>query len=302
MRFFVIVPTILLASLTVFQLDAADNERIAKPNAPFAVKVTGKGRPIIFIPGLACSGAVWDSAVDHYKDQYECHVLTLAGFAGQPPLKIKGRYLETIRKSIAEYIKDKKLDKPVIVGHSLGGYLLFFLAGSEPDLVGPVIAVDGFPCIMAAFGEKSDETNLKKLAEAREKQLADMPHDQFLKNQKDFFAGWFTDKDKLEKVHSWISDSDQATVARAMGEVMGGDARPGLAKTKSPILLIGAYSKDLERFGVKREDYEKRCTDQISKAPYHKFIVTTESKHFIMYDQPKWLWEQIDAFLKESNE
>ena len=300
MRFIMILTTVLFLSLHATRIEAADNERIARPNAPFAVKVTGKGKPIILIPGLACSGAVWDSAVDHYKDHYECHVLTLAGFAGQPPLKNKGSYLETIRKGIANYIKEKKLDKPVIVGHSLGGYLVFSLAASDPDLVGPVIAVDGFSCIMAALGEKTDEESLKKLAEQQEKQLANMPHDQFLKSQKDLFAGWFTDKDQLERVHSWIADSDQATVARARGELMGGDARSGLAKTKTPVLLIGAYSKDLEKFGVKRQDYDKRCAEQIANAPRHKLVVTTEAKHFIMVDQPKWLWQQMDEFLKDS--
>src|SRR5947199_9790656 len=130
MRFFAIMTSVLLLSVRVCQLQAADKERIAKPNAPFAVKVTGKGKPILFIPGLACSGSVWDSAVDHYKDHYECHVLTLAGFAGQPALKDKSAYLDTVRKGIITYIKEKKLDKPVIVGHSLGGYLVFALAVS----------------------------------------------------------------------------------------------------------------------------------------------------------------------------
>jgi N-formylmaleamate deformylase len=222
---------------------ADETERIAKPTVPFAVKMTGKGKPIIFIPGLACSGEVWDSAVEHYKDHNECHVLTLAGFAGQPALKDKSAYLETIRKGIVAYIKEKKLDKPVVVGHSLGGYLVFALAAGDPEVIGPVVAVDGMPCIMAAFGAKSDAESRKNQAEAMEKQLTAVPREQFLKNQKQMFGAWFTDKDKLEKVHSWITDSDQATVARAMSELIGADALLGLEKVKAPVLSIGAYSK-----------------------------------------------------------
>ena len=60
---------------------------------PFAVKVTGTGQPMILIPGLACSGEVWDSTVAHFKDRCECHVLTLAGFAGQPASRTMGRSL-----------------------------------------------------------------------------------------------------------------------------------------------------------------------------------------------------------------
>ena len=38
---------------------------------------------MILIPGLTCGGDVWKSTVEHFKDRYECHVLTLAGFAGE---------------------------------------------------------------------------------------------------------------------------------------------------------------------------------------------------------------------------
>jgi RNA polymerase sigma factor (sigma-70 family) len=35
----------------------------AKTTPSFIVKITGQGRPIIFIPGLSCAGAVWDGSV-----------------------------------------------------------------------------------------------------------------------------------------------------------------------------------------------------------------------------------------------
>ena len=41
---------------------------------------------MILIPGFLSSGAVWDDVVAHYSFRYTCHVLTLPGFAGQPPI------------------------------------------------------------------------------------------------------------------------------------------------------------------------------------------------------------------------
>src|ERR1700735_3866114 len=94
----------------------------APPGSPpsFHVEISGKGKPIILIPGFASSGATWDSTVARYRDRYECHVLTLAGFAGEP--RIDAPLLEPVRKDLAAYIREKKMDKPVIVGHSLGGF------------------------------------------------------------------------------------------------------------------------------------------------------------------------------------
>lgn len=96
------------------------------PAAPFQVKVVGHGPPMLLLPGLASSGEVWDGVVAHYQDQFECHVFTLAGFAGVPT--IDGPLLSKVRPALAAYIRDKHLDKPVVVGHSLGGVLSLWMA------------------------------------------------------------------------------------------------------------------------------------------------------------------------------
>ena len=83
----------------------------------FDVKVTGKGQPMILIPGLASSGDVWNSTVERFRDRYECHVVNLAGFAGLPPVSAPS--LEIVRNEIAQYIQDKKLVRPIMVGTAL---------------------------------------------------------------------------------------------------------------------------------------------------------------------------------------
>jgi pimeloyl-ACP methyl ester carboxylesterase len=50
-----------------------------------------------------------------------------------------------VRAGIVDYVRDRKLEKPVVVGHSLGGFMVYLLGSSEPDLVGPLIAADGLP-------------------------------------------------------------------------------------------------------------------------------------------------------------
>jgi pimeloyl-ACP methyl ester carboxylesterase len=268
--------------------------RADKPAAaPFAVKVVGKGKPMLLIPGLACSGAVWDGTVDHFKDRYECHVLTLAGFAGQPPTEAP--FLETVRKGIADYIRAKKLDKPVIVGHSLGGFLVFRLGETEPDLVGPLIAVDGMPFLLAVFNEKEpDAEALKKQAAFIQERMTKTPHADFLKNQQRTLNGWLEGRKELELVTKWGNDSDQATVARAMGELLSQDARPELDRIKTPVLQLAAFNKN---YGMTREVLTNRVEGQLVKIPKHELAVADDSRHFIMYDAPEWMWKRMDQFL-----
>jgi pimeloyl-ACP methyl ester carboxylesterase len=269
----------------------------APKKPPFEVKVVGKGRPMILIPGLMSAGAVWDSTVEHYKDRYECHVLTLAGFAGQPP--VPGPFLESVRRGLADYIRARKLDKPVVVGHSLGGYLVFALGASDPDLVGPLVAVDGLPCMPAVYNEKIDAEGIKKQGEQARGQMEKMPREQFLAQTKGIFKTWIRDAKQREAAEKWADESDQATVARAVGELLGTDLRPQLDRIKAPVLLLGAWTKGKAAYGLKREDVQKRYEDQVARVPRHKVAVAEDADHFIMYDAPDWMFAQIDAFLAE---
>ena len=75
--------------LLVTSIAAADDTRA------FRVHVSGTGRPVLLIPGLASSGGTWTTTVAHLNDRCTCHVLTLAGFAGTPP--VGGPVFDTVR-------------------------------------------------------------------------------------------------------------------------------------------------------------------------------------------------------------
>jgi pimeloyl-ACP methyl ester carboxylesterase len=267
----------------------------AKADYPFAVKVTGSGKPMILIPGLACSGEVWDSTVERFKDRYECHVLTLAGFAGQPPLKGDVPFTDTVVTGIVRYVRDKKLEKPAVVGHSLGAYLVFRIGAAEPDLVGPLVAVDGFPAWFDVTMPEATPVQRKAATEGFRTKFADSSREEFLAAIREMFGAWLKGE-QMEKAAKWLAGSDQKTVAKAIAE-LATDARPGLEKVKTPVLLIGAYAADTAKYVPSREVYEKRLRAQVEKVKGAKVAVTDRAKHFVMYDDPEWLFGQMEAVL-----
>jgi N-formylmaleamate deformylase len=260
----------------------------------FKVEVTGRGEPMILIPGLASSGEVWASTIERYKANYECHVLTLAGFAGQPAIKAPS--LEKVRNDLVGYIREKKLKKPTIVGHSLGGFMALWLASVEPDLAGRLVIIDSLPFLGAINNPNATPETMKPQAEAMRKAMTTPQTDeQRRKMQEMYLQSMISDPAKVALALEWGVNSDPKTVAQAMYEMYTIDLRPSLARIKSPTLVIGtwiAYQQYATRAGV-----EKTFRDQYANLPGYRFVMSEAGKHFVMYDDPKLLFSEMDAFL-----
>lgn len=244
----------------------------------FRVDVRGSGTPMILIPGLSSPGEVWDGTIAQFEKRFECHRLTLAGFAGQKP--IDGPLLATVRRELAEYIRSRKLEKPVIIGHSLGGFLAFWLASTEPDIVGAVVSVDGLPYAPAAMGAMTQE-QIDQMA----KYVASQTPEQFAMQTRLSLGMMITRREDVERVAVAAVRSDPGTVARAMRELMTTDLRPDVAKIKARVLLIGS--------GRAEEAYAK----QIAAIPRHELVMAKDARHFVMLDAPDLFYATLERFL-----
>lgn len=257
----------------------------------FTVKVTGTGKPMILIPGLSCGGTVWDATVAHFKDHYECHVLTLAGFAGQPA--IKGPFLGHVITDLQKYIRTQKLDHPVIIGHSLGGLLAYALASSAPQQVGPVIAVDGLPFLSAIFNPAATAESSRPFAEQYRAMYDAQTPEAFKVANRKALEGMITDPKNVDAVEATSKNSDPKTVGEAVYEVMITDLRPKVKAIQSPLLLIGATQANPATETVYR--------DEVATVPNHKVVFAPNAKHFVQLDDPQFFYTQVENFLKESD-
>ena len=292
--------TALILGFSAFIAENVFGQKTSKEtkHPSFKVEVTGRGEPMILIPGLSSSGEVWESTVARYKANYECHVLTLAGFAGQPAIEAPS--LEKVRNDLAAYIREKKLKKPMIVGHSLGGFMALWLASVEPDLAGRLVIIDSLPFLGAINNPNATPETTKPQAEAMRKAMtATQTEEQRRKTQEMYLQSMISDPAKVALALEWGVNSDPKTIAQAMYEMYTIDLRPSLARIKSPTLVIGtwiAYQQYATRAAI-----EKTFRDQYANLPGYRFVMSEAGKHFVMYDDPKLLFSEMDAFLITSD-
>lgn len=263
----------------------------------FEVKVTGKGQPMLFIPGATCSGEEWTETVARYHNHYQCHVFTLAGYAGIAPIQPKD-YLDTYKTEIIKYIRDKKLNKVILVGHSIGGFLSLCIASEMHDHLQRVIIVDAMPFFAAAFNPNAKDGFNEEMAKNMLAGYDKMDTEKLRSSQRDIAKYLCADSSRWAKIAEWGVQSDHRTMAYTMSEMLGKDMRQQIATIQVPVLVLAAFMPNTSSPLFTSEYVTDIFTKQYQQCKTCIIHVGTSAKHFIMYDAPQWYYQEIDTFIK----
>lgn len=273
----------------------AGASQAAAPRA-FTVEVTGQGRPLILIPGLASSGEVWQGTVARLcapQAGRQCHVLTLAGFAGVPP--VDGDLLARAEEQLAGYIAAKKLGQPAIIGHSLGGFLALKMAIGHPGQTGKLVIVDALPALGALQLPTIAPQQLQDMAAQMRTAMRGQDAASFAEGQRRSVAGMAGKPEDVARILDWGRRSDRDSVIDAMATLMGTDLRQEVAKVQSPTLVLGTWAA--YRDYTTRAAVENTFHAQYQRLPGVQIALADTARHFIMYDEPDWMLGRIEQFL-----
>ena len=265
--------------------------------ALFQVQVTGHGHPMILIPGLSSSGDTWTGTVEHFEGRYRCYALTLAGFAGVPPVH-SDHFLDGVVEQLHQYIRQNNLNSAVVVGHSLGGAVALMLAEQHPSDVGQLVIVDSLPFLPHAWMNLDSVAAAKPVAEGMRKRIDDETQAQYEAFIRSGTATrpMVSSDANFQMITQWGLNSDQHTVAQAMYELYTTDLRPALSQVAAPTLVMETWI-GLKTAGATRNDVDKEFHEQYTNLKNVRYSVSDKGRHFVMLDDPAWFYQQLDSFL-----
>lgn len=287
---------IINAAIAAIALAMPAFDRPAHAQERFTATLSGpeNAPAVILIPGLASSRDVWTATVERLAATHRVHVLNVRGFAGEPAgANADGPVLQPLIDEVAAYAAT--LEKPALIGHSIGGLVSLEVAAARPDEIGRVMVVDALPFYSLLFNPAATVEMSAPYAEMNRAQLLAMTDEQFAAVQGQTMAIMTKTDAARPTLLEWSLTSDRRVVAQAMYEVTLADARARLPTITAPVTLLYAYDAAMGRPAA--------MIDQMYAAPYAglsgvKLKRVDGSFHFIMLDQPEVFAEEVANFLR----
>ena len=297
LRAFMLAAAIGWTAGTVSSPAQAEPVRVEAPafaSDRLSVEVMGQGPDVILIPGFASSREVWRPLAQQLAATHRVHLVQLAGFAGEPWTHGDGAFVQPVVDEVARYAAT--LNRPAVIGHSMGGLTGLLLAQQHPEAVGRVMSVDSLPFFSALYGPTATVESARPFADQAAAGILNADAAGYRVQQERTAGGMMRNEAGRAAMVEWSMASDRQAMASAIRDVMTTDARPGLAAMTTPVWAV--YAADANG-GAPAAMADGMWGREYAALPGVKLARVDDSRHFIMTDQPERLSVLVDEFLAD---
>ena len=216
------------------------------------------------------------------------------------------RLLAPFVAELARYIAAQKLEKPAVIGHSLGGLAALMLAADHPALPGRVMVVDAVPFIGTLFDPAATVESVRPRAEqmraamlARAAAQSDRPAPRDcsgVSGEVPPMPGAMARSAQAAcRIGNWMAASDPRAGTQAMADDMTTDMRPRLGEIVAPLTVL--HASDERAMAV--EQWAAIYSGAYAGAKQARLVAVPGAAHFVMLDRPAETLAAIRAFLAE---
>lgn len=260
-----------------------------------AVTTRGRGPDVILIPGLASTAEVWRGVADRLAGQRRLHLISVRGFGDLAPgANASGAVMAAIAAEVRRYITEAGLQRPAVIGHSMGGQVGLRIAADAGSGVDRVMVVDSSPFFPALISPQATVGDVEPIAQLAF-QAIHFLGDEALRSrgrQMGLELGGATDA--VFGTLGW-QGGDRRVLAQSLYEVMTVDLRRRLPDITAPVTVVYGWSAD--------QASPRSRTDSLFRGAYARlrtpaaFVPIEGAEHMVMIDQPTRFMAAVNRFL-----
>lgn len=259
------------------------------------IEKKGSGHPMILIHGMSCSAGVWDEVAEYYQNRYELHIVSIPGFGNQQTLE-KPHILQAIRDALIDYVKTEDLHQPILMGHSMGGFVSLWAAVEQRKLFGKIVSIDGVPYFPVFSMPGITPETAAPIVEQMQQGMRYQTPETAKVYQEQMIATMIANEGKRARVVEMGINSNTEVIAQAMGEMFTTDIRDEMSAVEQPVLVLGSWYA-YRNYGATKDGTGAAYKAQFAGNPNIRVEMADTAYHFIFYDEPAWFFSLVDDFL-----
>jgi len=106
-------------------------------------RVEGEGFPIVIVHGLYGSSDNWLTVAKKLSTNYKVYMIDQRNHGRSP--NSEEHTFEAMKNDLAEFFDQQKIEKAILIGHSMGGKTAMLFAADYPERIEKLIVVDIVP-------------------------------------------------------------------------------------------------------------------------------------------------------------
>ena len=200
---------------------------LTRDGVRLAYAETGSGAPpLLFVHAWSADRTTFAPQLEHFGRSHRAVAVDLRGH-GDSDKPEEPYTAELFADDLAWLAGELGLERPVVVGHSMGGVIALVLAASHPDLVSGVVALDS-PIIPS----KELLAAVPMLMEG----MRSPAYREVIRQFYDAFAGFEDDPARREQLLERLTSGEQHVMASALENVFAADTEAAAAACHGPEL------------------------------------------------------------------
>jgi len=234
----------------------------------------GRGQPVILLHGFPLDHSIWQPVVDLLAGQARFIMPDLRGY-GKSPDGNEIHAMRLLAEDVLLLLDRLKLERVILVGHSMGGYISLAFAHSYPN------RLSGLGLVASQADPDSPERRQARLRTARDVRAKGV----------DLIAHGIPStltyqEDLQEKLHEMFHGVRKQSIINSLkGMAERPDANPWLAGIKVPTLVIaGAQDKLIP---------PQKSRDMVAMLNKSWLIEIPEASHMPMLETPERVAEGL---------
>ena len=246
----------------------------------------GDGVPILFLHGIGGAARQFDGQLRHFGAAMRAIAWDMPGYGASAPLPLVS--MDALAAELAGFIAALGLDRPVLVGHSLGGMIAQHLVAESPHMARALVLAQ----TSAAFGSRDPAWAEQFVADRLGPLDAGRTMAELAPGMVAGMVGEDADPAGVALAVDCITHTPDSTYRDTVLAMPGFDRRDALPRIAVPTLVL-AGTKDPNAPAAAMQRMAERI-------PGARYVALEGVGHLAHLERPRAFHDALDAFFREA--